>query len=177
MAIWQFSVEFIPRGNLIKYFGEIPKQIDEEIYWQGNFIEGVFLPNDYEEFLSVLGEKEKLRWTPNSLNWGDYDNGTHISIDLQDEGLPTVNARFHVGELDLEFVKTVLEFARMCQCVLLTNDREIFEPKLELFIKALRNSNSYRFCKNPVEYLQSDEVREINSSNRKIVDEIQIETK
>ena len=74
MAIWQFSVEFIPRENLVKYFGEIPAVIDEETYWKEDFCGGIKLPKDFESFLSSLGEKEKLKWTQESYNWGDYDN-------------------------------------------------------------------------------------------------------
>ena len=167
MAIWQFSIDFIPKTNLIRYFGEIPKQVDEDLYWKENFTDGVHLPDNYEEFLSQLGEKEKLKWTQNCLNWGDYDDGTHLCIDLQNTELPSVNARFHVGNLDLNFVKVVLQFAKLCDCVLLTKNQNIIEPELSLFIEEMKNSNSYRFCQNPIEYLQSDEVKQINWSVRK----------
>lgn len=100
MARWQFSIEFIPRRRLIDYFGEIPEKIDEEVYWKENFTEGVNLPEEYENFLISLGQKEKLKWTKASYNWGDYDNGTHITIDLQDIDGIVVNARFHVEEWD-----------------------------------------------------------------------------
>ena len=167
MAIWQFSIVFIPRKNLINRFGEIPKNIDDEVLWKENLEGGVELPNNYEDFLSCLGLKEKLKWTPECYNWGDYDNGTHISIDFQDRNKISVDARFHVGEWDENFAIVVLEFAKMCDCVLLTNNDNIIEPKLDLFIEEMKNSNSYRFCENPIEYLQSDEVKQINEKLKK----------
>lgn len=167
MAIWQFTIEFIPKANLIRYFGEIPNRIDEELYWRKDFTEGVKLPENFEEFLSILGEKERLNWTRNSLNWGDYDNGTHLTISLSDKELHSVWARFHVSDLDLNFVRIVIEFAKLCNCVLLTKNQNIIEPELDSFIKEMKNSNSYRFCQNPVEYLQSDEVKQINWSVKK----------
>lgn len=172
MAIWQFPIDFVPKHKLIDYFGEIPNKIDEELYCQEDFFCGVELPQNYEEFLSFLGEMEKLKWTPNCLNWGDYDDGTHLSIDLQNINQPSVNARFYTPYLDLDFVKIVLEFAKMCNCVLWTNHQNIIEPELDLFMKEFRNSRSYRFCKNPIEYLQSDEVKEINESNKKILSDV-----
>ena len=152
MAIWQFSVEFIPRKNLIERFGKIPETIDEEILCKENLEEGVELPPDYESFLSTLGEKEHLHWVDN-LNWGNYDHGTHITIDHREENKVTVFARFDVGNLNELFIKTVLEFAEMCDCVLLTKNENIIEPVLDLFIEELKNSNSYRFCKDPAGYL------------------------
>ena len=174
MAIWQFTIEFVPKANLIQYFGEILKQIDEELTWQKDFTDGVNLPENYEEFLNILGEKERLKWTENSLNWGDYDNGTHITISLPNKDLPAVRARFHVGDLDLNFVKTVLEFAKLCDCVLLTKNQNIIEPESDLFMDELRNSNSYRFCQNPIEYLQSDEIKEINWSNKERLEDVKL---
>lgn len=166
MAIWQFTIDFISRKNLIRRFGEIPKTIDDEILWKENLEEGVELPNDFENFLNQLGEKEILEWRNNSYNWGDYDDGTHITIDFNDWDNSSVYCRFNVGDLDINFVKVVLEFAKMCDCVLLTKNENIIEPEIDLFTDELKKSNSYRFCNNPVEYLQSDEVKEINWSVR-----------
>lgn len=175
MAIWQFWIDFIPRKNLLRRFGEIPKTIDDEIIWKENLEEGVDLPDDYENFLNRLGEKEKLKWTPNSLNWGDYDYGTHITIDFQKEDGISISSRFHVGEWDENFAKTVLEFAKMCDCVLLTKNENIIEPELDLFVEEMKKSNSYRFCKDPIGYLQSDEVKQINWSVRKKIENIDID--
>jgi hypothetical protein len=46
-----------------------------------------------------------------------------------------------------------------------------FEPELDLFVEEMRNSNSYRFCNNPIEYLQSDKVKQINWSIRKKIED------
>ena len=164
MAIWQFSVDFIPRLNLIKRFSKIPKKIDDEVLWKGNLEERVALPENYESFLSRLGEKGFLKWTYKSYNWGDYDNGTHLTVSFNKENEASVYCRFHVGEWDEEFAKVVLTFAKMCDCVLLTKNKNIIEPELNLFVEEMKNSNSYRFCQNPVEYLQSDEVKQLNWS-------------
>lgn len=172
MAIWQFSVDFIPRKNLIERFGEIPRNIHEEILWKENLEESVYLPNNYEDCLHKLGEKEQLKWTYKSFNWGDYDNGTHITITFNDSNKASVFCRFHVGEWNEKFAKTVLEFAKICDCVLLTKNRNIIEPALDLFIKDMKNSNSYRFCKDPKGYLESDEVKQINWSVRKMLEDI-----
>ncbi len=171
MAIWQFSVEFAPRENLIKSFGEIPTSIEEEIYWKEDFCSGVELPKDYEFFLGSLGEKEKLRWTESTYNWGDYDNGTHITVGLHDKNDITVFARFHIEEWNELFIKTVLEFAKICNCVLLTSNRTVFESELDLFTAEFKKSNAYKFCKDPIGYLQSDEVKRINEEMKKLVDD------
>ena len=167
MSLWQFAVEFIPKENLLNYFGEIPEKIDEDIYWNEDLAAGVNLPDNYEEFLSSLGEKEKLKWTPECYNWGDYDDGTHISIDFQDKSKISVDARFHVVELDKAFIETVLNFAKMCDCVLISLNRTVFEPEFELFMEELKQSNSYKFCKDPSVFLQSDEVKKLNEDIKK----------
>jgi hypothetical protein len=167
MAIWQFSVEFIPTQKLLDYFGEIPKMIDEEIYWSESFTEGVKLPDNYEEFLSSLGTKEKLKWTEKSYNWGDYDNGTHLTIDLQNKNEIYVDARFHVEKLDINFIKTVLKFAKVCNCVLISLNRTVFEPEFNLFMEELKQSNSYKFYKDPVGFLESEELKQVNEEIKK----------
>jgi hypothetical protein len=173
MAIWQFSVDFIPRKNLINRLGEIPKTIDEEILWKENLEECVDLPNEYENYLNSLGEKEILKWAKGTFNWGDYDNGSHITIDCEDKYKVTIFSRVHVGDWNEEFAKRVLEFAKMCDCVLLIKNENIIEPELDLFIEEMKKSNSYRFCINPVEYLKSDEVKQINWSVRKKLEEME----
>ncbi|HVE56249.1 MAG TPA: hypothetical protein VNB22_05425 [Pyrinomonadaceae bacterium] len=166
MAIWQFSIDFIPRKNLLTRFVEIPETFDDEIWAEEDFEENVDLPDDYEIFLNSLGEKETLKWMKEAYNWGDYDNGTHITV-IFNQDKASVYCRFDVGNWDENFARIVLEFAKMCNCVLLTKNKNIIEPKLDLFVEEMRNSNSYRFCKNPIEYLQSDEVKQINWSVRK----------
>ncbi len=162
MAIWQFAIDFIPRKKLIKRFGEIPKTIDEEILWKENLEEGIDLPIHYENFLNRLGEKEILKWTEKSFNWGDYDNGNHITIDCKEKNKVSAFCRFHVGKWNEIFVEDTLSFAKMCDCVLLTTNQTIIEPEIDLLINEVKNSNSYRFCKNPTQYLQSDEVKQLN---------------
>lgn len=66
-----------------------------------------------------------------------------------------------------KFINTVLDFAKMCDCVLLSNNRTIFEPELDFFIDELKKSNSYKFCKDPIGYLQSDEVKRLNEDIKK----------
>lgn len=175
MAIWQFSVNFIPKQKLIARFGKIPKTIEDEIFYKEDLAESVKLPSDYENFLNCLGEKEILKWTNQSFNWGDYDMGTHITISLNKENLASVFCRFHVGDLDEDFVKTVLKFASLCDCVLLTNNETIIEPDFDLFMEELKKSRSFRFCVNPVEYLQSEEVKQINWSVRKKIEDTKLE--
>jgi hypothetical protein len=171
MAIWQFAVDFIPRRNLIKRFGEIPKAIDGEISLKEELEAGVILPPDFERWLNCIGEKEILNWGSNNLNWGDYDNGTHLTINDQYKDKVTVFSRFHVGDYNEIFVKAVLEFAKICDCVLLTKNGTIIEPEIDLFIGEVKKSNSYRFCKDPIGYLQSNEVKEFNwDSKKKLAD-------
>ncbi len=172
MAIWQFSIDFIPRMNLIKRFGILPKAIDDEILWKEDLDEGVNLPNSYEDFLMPLGQKEQLKWAKKNYNWGDYDNGTHITINCEDKDKISIFCRFNVGEWDEKFTKIVLEFAKVCGCVLLTKNGTIIEPDLDLFVEEMKNSNSYRFCKDPKGYLESDEVKQIKWSVRKKLEDI-----
>ncbi len=166
MAVWQFRVEFIPRENLIAHFGQIPKSINDEILWKENLDEGVFLPDDYEAYLSRLGKKEILENGDGDFNWGDFE-GTHITIYCQDKGRITVFARFDAGEYDANFAHVVLEFSKKCNCVLLLSTNNIIEPDIDLFFDEFRNSRAFRFCKNPVDYLQSDEVRQLNEDIKK----------
>ena len=167
MAIWQFSVDFIPRKNLVQRFGYVPKIIDEEILWKESLDEGVQLPISYEDFLNVFGTKEILKWTKQSFNWGDYDSGSHITISYEDKTKISVFCRLHVGDWNEEFAETILEFAKKCDCVLLTKNQTIIEPEINLLVGEVRKSNSFRFCNNPIEYLQSDEVKQIDQELKK----------
>ncbi|MGI9056215.1 MAG: hypothetical protein ACR2F2_10490 [Pyrinomonadaceae bacterium] len=170
MAIWQFSIEFIPRKKLINYFGQIPDEIDEEIYWKEDFKSGVLLPVDYEVLLNSLAQKEKLKWTKASYNWGDYDDGTHITINLENKNEVDIYARFHGGELKFDFIYAALKLAKQSDCVFVTSNRTIFEPYLTLFMEELKKSGAYKFCKDPKGYLQSDELKQLSEEVKRKLD-------
>lgn len=160
MAIWQFHVDLIPTENLLRYFGTIPKMIDEGQDIDGLF-DGVILPGDYESLLEGLGAKHKLAWA-NGLNWGDYDKGSHITIwNLGAENV-SVSGRLDVTNWDNDFATCFLKLAEACSCHILTKTNVIIEPSLDDLIEEVKRSNSYRFMVNPRAYLLSDEVVRLN---------------
>jgi hypothetical protein len=105
--------------------------------------------------------KERLDWA-DAYNWGDYDNGTHITIWQADTVERAVSARFDVGNWDHDFAVIVLRLAELCDCLVLTKNNTLIEPMIDDLIEEVKRSNSYRFCINPRQYLVSDEVARLN---------------
>jgi hypothetical protein len=172
MAIWQFSLDFIPRLKLIEYFGTIPKILDEDVQCENSFEEGVILPKAYEQILDLLGSSEKLTWIEDTWSWGDYNKGSHLTISRPNTVKASVFSRLDVTDWDEAFGRVVLNFSLLCDCVLLTGNKTVIEPEFNWLVEEVKRSNSYRFARNPVAYLQSDEVKRLNEEIRdKITDE------
>jgi hypothetical protein len=170
MAIWQFWVDFIPRKHLIDRFGLIPKMADSDLI--SELGEGISLPGNYDEILCPLGSGEPLEWLTNTRNWGDYDNGSHITIRDLDSVKTSVWSRLHVGEWDHDFASLVLSFAELCDCVLLTKNETVIDPIMDDLIEEVKRSNSYRFCVSPKEYLVSNEVARLNENVKKKLNDV-----
>jgi hypothetical protein len=164
MAIWQYDLDFMPREKLLMQFGEIPSVLDNWVACDLGIFDGVRVPSNYQSLLARLGEFTSLNWVPGSINYGDYDNGSHLTIYDLGTDMAHVGSRLDVGNWNEDFAIVVMAFAKACECVLLTKNDVVIEPDYDLLIADVRVSSSYRFCNDPKGYLLSDEVKELNAN-------------
>lgn len=161
MAIWQFGINLISREKIENHFGETPLEIERAKFYDLGFHQGVNVPENYENLLNTITDESK-HWCEKARIWGK-SNGNHIDVwNFSRPSEIEVFSRLHVGDWDRNFVEKLLEFAKLCDSLLLTKNDSIIEPKMDLLIEEVLKSNSYRFCKSPIDYIQSDEVRKIN---------------
>lgn len=144
MAAWQFDIEFISRKRLVERLGAIPRYFDFDVIGDYHYEIGIELPENYESILSPLGGGEPLGWLENMRNWGDYDNGPHITISDPSSDQTSVWSRLHMVKWDREFAAIALRLAQLCDCVLLTKNDTVIEPNLEDLIIEVKSSPSYK---------------------------------
>jgi len=170
MAVWQFSLEFIPRRNLIESFGSIPDHLAEEDIWSKDLEKGVQLPADFAKLLTSFGQQDGLHWKGDSLNFGDYDSGSHVTVYDPQTQKTVVFARLHAGQCTDTQLREVADLAEQSICLLLAQGESLIEPKFDILVSAMENSRAYRFCRDPEGFLKGDEIREIDSSVRRFLE-------
>ena len=170
MAVWQFWFSLVPRSNLIDYFGKIPKVSDDDII--SDLTEGITLPRDYREILKALGSGDPLDRVSDSANWGDYDKGTHLTIFDLSTDRTYAWGRINASQWNHDFAAKVVGFANRCDCLFFTGNDTIIEPNVESLFEELKSSRAFRFCNNPREYLQGEEVARLNEEIKKKLSDV-----
>ncbi len=164
MAIWQYNLDFMPRVKLLRQFGEIPSSLDNWEACDLGMFDGVRIPSNFQSLLTRLGKFTPLNWVPGSINYGDYDVGSHLTIYGLGTDTAHVSSRLDVGNWNEDFAIVVLEFAKACECLLLTKNDVVIEPDYDSLVADVRVSSSFRFCNDPKGYLLSDELKELNEN-------------
>jgi hypothetical protein len=175
MAIYQYTIKFIPRQSIIDKYGEIPNQfsIDQEAWekhWEKEDIESDY---DFEDALTISWWDNRsilfknfepfvdafikpVEWADNSIGskrYGD-DKTNDFSIELDTDGfIEDFNCRFDLRNLDKHFVINILSLAQQLDCLLLDRKGNLFQPTFEKLIENIKLSNSFNFVINPADFL------------------------
>lgn len=151
MATWQFTVHLIPRTKLVQLFSEIPDFLDREIFDSINWWDEKDISQHYDsEIGSFLNESQS--WSESIKIWGQEDSD-HLSVLFDNGRVVEVEVRIDVRALNLVFVENVCSFARLCDCLLLTEGMALVEPEVDLLLHQIGKSNAFSFVSDPVEFL------------------------
>lgn len=138
MAIWQFQCNIIPtRVNMEKL------SRDEVLSWKD-----VLQPSHEIEFL----EKEKS-WSKDIIQYGKLDE-TCIEFIYIDNMLDEIDCRLDLRSLTKTKFNSLLEYVQEIGAMFLVGDM-VYLPQVEDMLEIMKNSKANQYCKNPVEYILS----------------------
>lgn len=138
MAIWQFQCNIIPTRINIDRLSR-----DEMISWKG-----VSQPPHELKFL----EQEKS-WSRDIIQYGKSDE-TCIEFMYSDNMLDEISCRLDLRSLTKTNLISLIEYVQEIGALFLVGDR-VYLPQIEDIIEILKNSRANQYCKNPVEYILS----------------------
>lgn len=139
MAIWQVCFFIIPRKN-----SKCNLNCEEVLSWgkQNKSIEKI-------NFL-----KKEKSWTTDEVSQYGRDDETCIEFFYEGGILHEVSCRLDLRSLTKRLLGEILEYVNSIQGMILFEDK-LYEPNMNQVVEILRNSNSNRFCKSPVDYFNS----------------------
>jgi hypothetical protein len=153
MAIWQYDFLLIPEFGMIQHHGTVPERIDSL------FIDSEEEPpaywSDFDQTQKIEKEASILlgqlkSWSDEARMFGTED-GNKIEI-WDDE----IHCRFDLRTPDLEVLESILRIARQAKCFVISNfSHLVIEPDLKKVCIDIKESPSYKFCKDPKSYLGS----------------------
>lgn len=155
MAVWQYTIELVPREKLADLFGDVPSSISQEVYLATEWWNKQQPSDDYETFLASF-VAPRASWSEDVKCWGE-EGGNRINVVLEKECVVEMSARFDLRNLDEVFTCTVVDFARRNGCVFLGESMELVEPSVGNLKSMLMVCDAARFVRNPTLYL--DEIK------------------
>ena len=175
MAIWQFTINIIPRESLIKRYGKIPVTL--EMDWQNRLdlgkddalneeqkFDALSIPwwldlnvefNSLIVFLKQFGDLQ--RWTENMdglRSYGDVEsNDVSVCFNSMTNIIEELSCRIDMRDHSFDFRERVFSIAKQYNCLLLDSQGRLFEPTNKELDKVIQLSNANRFVKNPNKFL------------------------
>ena len=137
MAIWQYGFHLLPQEELSNV-GSLNLIPDEDGLWDFDKLWGDRkLPKGYEEFLDSRIRKCNS-WHHDIKCWGDY-SANIIEIVFADRRIDDIHFRVDVSSLDFAFIESVVQFAQLCDCRLLTQEHAVIDANLEGVVAAIKD--------------------------------------
>lgn len=159
MAIWQYDITLVPRAAVLRQHGTIPSELPGyRAVWNPEDVMNESYPNYWRGFMppeSFSAEIESLlspsqSWSQDALMYGTEDGNT-IKIWRGAD----ITVRLDVRSPDLELLRAIIEFADKHNLLLVSDTRgQPLEPSFESVIEDIRSSSAYRFCKDPMGYIE-----------------------
>src|SRR5882724_7950110 len=137
MAIWQYGFHLLPHEELsnVESLNLIP---NEDGFWDFDKLWGNRkLAKGSEEFLDSRITRCNS-WHQDHKCWGDY-SANIIEIVFADRRIADIHVRVDVSSLDFGFVESVVQFAQLCDCKLLTQEYAVIDANLEGVVGAIKD--------------------------------------
>jgi hypothetical protein len=152
MAIWQFTLDPIPASCAqVSGFDAVwlsREQLDAiELQLGAEDRETLF-----EMFAGLLPEKRS--WSQALRIWGD-EKSDDIHVWFDQERLEAIRIRIDVATLSMALVGGLCSLAREFGWVFATRDGRIVQPTVEAVAKAIGQSDSSRYVRDPKAFLEA----------------------
>lgn len=143
MAIWQFDCMIVPKNSKKKDC----INNDEYISWNG-----IDIQEDSFKFLSLYLPLEKS-WSNDIKQYGNKDS-TCIEIYMSENEIDEIRSRFDLRNISMSLLENIVTFINMINGAIYING-DIIEANMQSIIKSIGDSDSAKFCSNPIDFLRN----------------------
>ena len=147
MATWQFDLHLIPKERLITLVGAYPLRIPRELLDETKWWDGKVAPDRLDADLASFLRKTKS-WHPQLAVWGEED-GNRIDVLYENNDVFEIFVRIDLRQRDRGFVIALVRLATKHEGVFVTSTMRVLEPTVNNLIKAMKESDAYRFVNDP----------------------------
>ncbi|RLK02516.1 hypothetical protein [Tenacibaculum discolor] len=177
MATYQFLTFVLPRKSIENKYGEIPKQLEMkhaewEKYWNNWNMELNKVPEpEFEDAIStkwwkgiqiniaeLRNEIDKIipRATWNNESWkienGEVDHDLSIDYNEKENFIEDFRFRTDLRDSKLDFLNSMLELCNRNDWILMDENGNLSEPKIESLAELIKESRAHMFITNPEEF-------------------------
>ena len=166
MAIYQYFLAVVPLKGIKNKHSQVPETIsvnsksqyfesDVELYWKE-------AEKDVDEFLPQIDNiVNRADWvnSKTSFNWKTYsdklDNDASIYLNEETFKIEDFSFRADLREKGLIFLKNMIELGQRNNWMFMDRQGKLLKPDFEVIKESIKNSNAYKFLKDPKGYLDS----------------------
>ncbi len=149
LAVHHYRFGLLPRGPLIAKFGTLPKAVIAGTLQKHGCssprCEVMCLIDAFRTSVSVLVKRY--------IDVGS-ENGNRIHVVYEDRKIVEVSCRIAVSREHQNFAAGVVSLAESCDWLIVLTNETLAEPKSEVLLTAVRNSNAAKFATNPLEFIE-----------------------
>jgi hypothetical protein len=180
MAIWQFQLVIIPKKGILEKFEKTPKtlQIDykervehyhlkqeglieegdefkdalTQDWWSSTEIQPMEIIHQIDKKVSRAnyGDDTFINW---KFNNGKVDNDASLSINEETGKIEEIHFRADLREEKLHFLKEMIDLSIKYDWLLMDMKGNLVEPNFKEVAKLIKISNSFKFLKDPLQFL------------------------
>ena len=152
MALWQFTLDFIPSYAARFRDVEAIRMTREQLDAIKLDISAEKQPRLFQTLSALLPEKKS--WAPDLRIWGD-EKSHDVQIWFEGDRIEGIQLRLNVASPLFQLVSGMSGIARDLQCVFASRDGAIIQPSAEAVARAVMQSPAMRFVRDPQGYIEA----------------------
>lgn len=145
MALWQVEIFIVPKYK-VKYDTDIDATDVPNLWTEFKIIDG-----SIEEIEKVL--KRTRSWSEDILQLGK-ESETVIEVFYSEGMIQEITCRLDLRNIDIKIVDAILKFISTNNLSIIADRKVYVNPQKDSIIEIIKNSDAYRFLKNPEKFLE-----------------------
>ena len=154
MAVWQYELLLIPRERVIHDFGTLEAHMSAEQWDDTDWWSQHQPPPDFQIRIAAVVPAYQS-WTPAILMWGAEDSDRiHVCLDDAHQRIEEISIRLDLRRPFQQFAHAICDLARYADGAFASLPHHTFEPSFERLMSEIAGSESARFVRAPLKYLE-----------------------
>lgn len=149
MALWQLEIMMVPREK-VRIDTDIDN-IDISNLWMGYKIKS----ESIDELENTL--KRTKSWSEDIIQLGELSANV-IEIFYSQKNIEDITCRLDLRSIDVKILDVMLRFVDVNNLAIIVEKKVYLEPSRETLLEIIRESNAYKFIKNPQGFLEKHSI-------------------